>query len=235
MMDKKKKIVFFDMEGTLFREVGTHMDGTRSVSAWALLAEKMGPHVNKAENENYMKWMRGEYGESYIAWMEDTSTLFKKEGLTKDFFEKTIGSINYHEGVKDVFDALHENGVRTGLITGGFYEHADRAVRDLGLHHVYASSRFFWDKDGRLSHWEFTDHGLEGKIGAAREVAEGYGVDLRDCAFVGDGSNDVHIARLVGTSIAFNAEKALQDVATHSVNQEKGKEDFRAILEYLSL
>lgn len=232
MDNRKPKLVFFDMEGTLFREVGTHYDGTRSVSAWPLLAEKMGPKANAAETENYKKWKRGEYS-SYIPWMQDTSTVFKQEGLTRKFFYETIESIPYVPGVKETFDMLHKSGVQTGIITGGFHEHAQRVVRDCGVHHVYASCKFFWDEEGSLSHWEFEEYGLEGKVVAAREIAARHGVPLEDCAFVGDGSNDVHVARAVGVSIAFNGDKELQDVATHCVTQDKGKEDFRAVLEYL--
>lgn len=232
-MNKKNiKIVFFDMEGTLFKEVGTHADGTRSVSAWPLLAERLSPTAHAAENAHYEKWKRGEYA-SYIPWMEDTSMIFIKEGMTREFFYSVINSMEYFPRVKETFDALHEKGIRTGVITGGFYEHAERAVRDLGLHHARASCRFFWDETGKLSHWEFEEHGLEGKVGAAKTIAEQYGAPLQECAFVGDGSNDVHIAQSVGTSIAFNGEEELRRVATYAVNQEKGKEDFRAILEYL--
>lgn len=106
-------------------------------------------------------------------------------------------------------------------------------VRDCGVHHVYASCKFFWDEKGALSHWEFEEYGLEGKVAAAREIAARLRAPLEDCAFVGDGSNDVHVARAVGVSIAFNGDKEMQDVATHCVNQKRGKEDFRAVLEYL--
>lgn len=231
-MENNIKVVFFDMEGTLFCETGTHCDGTRSVSAWPLLAEKMGSKADAAETENYKKWKRGEYS-SYISWMQDTSTVFKQEGMTQELFGATIQSIAYVPGVKETFDVLHKSGIWTGIITGGFYEHAQRVVSDCGVHHVYASCKFFWNEQGSLSHWEFTEYGLEGKVGAAREIAAHHGISLDECAFVGDGSNDVHIARAVGTSIAFNADKELQEVATHCVNQERGKEDFRAVLEYL--
>lgn len=229
---KNIKIVLFDMEGTLFQGVGTRADGMPATSAWALLADRMGTEVNVAEFENYKKWQRGEYS-SYSAWMEDTSRLFKKEGMTKEFFDRTLDSIDYFPGVKEVLSTLHERGIHTGVITGGFYELAERALRELGLHHAYASSRYFWDENEKLSHWELEEHGLEGKIHAAKKITSLYDVPLENCAFVGDGSNDVHVARIVGTSIAFNGVKELSDMTTYAVDQEKGQEDFRAILEYI--
>jgi len=231
-MTEKKKVVFFDMEGTLFQGVGKRFDSSASTSAWALLAERMGPEVDAAEFEHYKKWKRGEY-ENYLPWMEDTSKLFRRHSMSKKFFHDVIDSIDYFSGVREAVAALHEHGYRSAVITGGFHEQVQRAVQDLGIHHSYASCKYFWDEEGLLKDWEFSEHGLEGKVNAASEVAAQYGVSLSECAFVGDGSNDVHIARAVGISVAFNGEKALQDVATHSVNQEKGKEDFRAVLEYL--
>jgi phosphoserine phosphatase len=228
----KKKIVLFDLEGTLFPGVGMRADGTPSVSTWALLAEKMGPAVNAVEYEHYLKWKRGEYA-SYLPWMEDTSALFKREGMTREFFDTTIKELEYFPGVKDVFDTLHASGFLTGVVTGGFYEHAVRTSNELGVRHVYASCRYFWDDEGKLSHWELEENGLTGKVRAAEKIAEHYGASLRDCSFVGDGDNDVYIAKAVGTSVAFNGFPELKKVTTYSIEQEKGKEDFCAILPHL--
>jgi len=56
-----------------------------------------------------------------------------------------------------------------------------------------------------------------------------------ECAFVADGRNDVVLAKAVGVSIAFNAMNELKDVATHSIDQKVGEEDFRKILQYFRL
>ncbi len=54
-----------------------------------------------------------------------------------------------------------------------------------------------------------------------KHLAEEYSVSLSNCIFIGDGKNDVHLAREVGTSIAFNAQKELIDVSTFSVKQKE--------------
>ena len=53
-----------------------------------------------------------------------------------------------------------------------------------------------------------------------------------ECAFVGDGKNNIYLAKEVGTSICFNGAKELQRVTTYSINQPKGKENFKKLLEY---
>lgn len=69
--------------------------------------------------------------------------------------------------------------------------------------------------------------------GGRYTLADQYGVSLEECAFVGDGSNDIHIAKAVGMSVAFNGEAELRNVSTHAVVQKIGSEDFRAVLDYL--
>ena len=51
---------------------------------------------------------------------------------------------------------------------------------------------------------------------------------------MGDGKNDVHLARAVGFSVAFNAQPELVQVASVSVEQSRGLEDFSAVVEQLS-
>ncbi|STI16625.1 phosphoserine phosphatase [Escherichia coli] len=66
-----------------------------------------------------------------------------------------------------------------------------------------------------------------------KHLAEEYAVSLSDCIFIGDGKNDVHLAREVGTSIAFNAQKELVDVSTFSVKQ--SKPDLSALIPIIRL
>lgn len=59
-----------------------------------------------------------------------------------------------------------------------------------------------------------------------------HGLAPEECAFVGDGKNDVALARVVGVSVAFNGDPELREVSTHSVEQARGKEDFSEILRF---
>jgi len=51
--------------------------------------------------------------------------------------------------------------------------------------------------------------------------------------FVGDGKNDVPLAKAVGLSISFNGAKELEAVCTHAIRQKEGEEDFKEILRYI--
>ena len=118
------------------------------------------------------------------------------------------------------------------MISGGLKNLANRAIRDLGIDHTFAAAEYFFDpSSGRLVNWNIIPCDYEGKIDFMRLMMREYGISPQDCAFIGDGVNDIPLAKEVGTSIAFNARKELQEVCTHSVNQPDGK-DLKAILKF---
>ncbi len=228
------KIVFFDMEGTIFRKVVKSTNGNTAPSAWTLIAAHLGKDALAEEEATKVKWNGGGYS-GYVDWMEDTIRIHQKYGLTKDFYDKVMSGVEYHPGVKETFEILRGKGIRTGLVSGGFKSQADRAVRDLKINHAFAACEYFWDGDGKLVHWNLLPADFEGKVDFMMLIMKEHGISPRDAAFVGDGKNDVHFAKAVGTSVAFNAAKELQDVSTFSVNQPEGREDFRAILPLLGI
>jgi phosphoserine phosphatase len=103
----------------------------------------------------------------------------------------------------------------------------------LGIDHSIACCEHLWNEDDYLDFWKLRDCDFEMKIAAAKEITQQYGVALEHCGFVGNGSNDVPLAKVVGVSIAFNAHKKLQQVCTHVINQETYV-NFNAVTEIFS-
>ncbi|MBR9705938.1 HAD-IB family phosphatase [Candidatus Pacearchaeota archaeon] len=232
MEDKKIKLIFFDMEGTLFKKIIKFSKGNTTPSAWTLIAKHLGPEALKEEEETKDKWNNNKYA-GYVEWMEDTIKIHQKYGLTKNFFDKVMDSVEYHNGVKETFKILNEKGYRTVLVSGGFKANADRAQKDLKIDHSFAACEYFWDEKGKLIHWNLLPCDYEGKYHFIKLIMKEHGRSPDECAFVGDGINDVHLAKEVGVGISFNGHEELQRVSTHVINQEEGKEDFREILKYL--
>lgn len=235
MIKKRKgkiKLVFFDMEGTLFERVIKISKGNTSPSAWTLIAKHLGPKALEEEEITKDKWNAGKYA-GYVEWMEDTIRLHQKYGLTKRFFQDVMGSVKYHKGVKETFRELNKKGFITALVSGGFKAQADRAQKDLKIDHAFAACEYFWDEKGKLLHWNLLPCDYEGKVKFMKLIMEEHGLLPEECAFVGDGRNDVFLAKEVGTSVSFNGAEELQRVCTHVVDQLFGKEDFNAVLKYL--
>jgi phosphoserine phosphatase len=225
------KLIFFDMEGTLYKEYKATKNKI-AVGVWTLLAERLGKKALDEENKTKEKWKSGKYRD-YIEWMEASLNVHKKYGLKKEFFERIINSVKYHNGVKETFKELRKKRYKTALISGGFKALADRAQKDLKIDHSFSACEHFWDTNGNLLHWNLLPCNNEGKADFMNLMRKEYGLKKKECAFVGDCTNDISLAKSVGVSIAFNAHPDLQKVCTYSINQPEGKEDFRAILKYI--
>lgn len=228
------KIVFFDMEGTLFKKVIEFSKGNTTPSAWTLIAEHLGSDALLEEEATKDKWNRGEY-KGYVEWMEETIDFYKEYGLKKDFFDKVMDAVEYHKGVKEVFEELRKRGIRTALVSGGFKANADRAQKDLKIDHSFAACELFWDENGDILHTNYLPCDYEGKEHFLKLIMKEHGFGPEDCAFVGDGINDVFLASEVGIGISFNGHHKLEEVCDYVIRQKKGEEDFREVLTCLGI
>lgn len=226
------KLVFFDVEGTIFRKVVKDSEGNIAPSAWGLLAAHLGDDAVREDNETKKKWNAGEY-KGYVEWMEATIAIHQKYRLDKAFFDAVMELCVYHPGVEETFAELKKNGVRTALISGGFKATADRAARELKIDHTLAACEYYWNTEGELVWWNLLPCDYHGKADFMQLISQEHGLTLSDCAFVGDGKNDIPLAKATGISVAFNGAPELQAVCTYSINQAPGEEDFTAVLSCL--
>jgi phosphoserine phosphatase len=223
------RIVFLDMEGTLFQKEYRLDDGVVAPSAWTVLAEALGEECLSAENATKVRWRAKKYS-GYLEWMRETIEIHRRFGLTEHLFMQVINSVSFIPNVASALQHIHSHGAVTAIVTGGFKALADRAQRRLRIHHSFAACEYFFDSETSLiDHFNLLPADEAGKVDFMNLTCREYGVDPADCAFVGDGMNDVHLARAVGFSIAFNAQEALRAVATVEVSQPKGYEDFMEV------
>lgn len=228
------RLVFFDMEGTVFRRAVSLSETNVPPSAWFTIAERLGPEALKEERVTQKRWNNNEYS-GYLEWMEDTIQIHAKFGLTKDTFVAVLDSIAFTSGAHEVFNILHIADVRTALVTGGFKQQADRAGKELGIKHIFAGCEYYWDDQERLTHWNLLPADFRGKVDFMHSLSADYGLKREELAFVGDGENDIALAKEVGISIAFNGAKKLQEVTTYKIVQRPGRENLKEILQFLGL
>lgn len=229
MIKGKIKLIFFDMEGVIFDAELSDEEGLPIVaSIWPVLAKSLGKEAYEIEKEGQRMWLKGKF-KNYFEWCDYCGDFHKKYGLTMDKFYEIINKIKYMKGVKETFKELKKKEYITCIITGGFKNLANRAIRDLGVDHTFAAVEYFFD-DGKLKSWNSLPSDYEGKVDFMRLMMREYKIKPEECAFVGEGINDIPLAKEVGMSIAFNGRKELQEVAKHSVNQEE--KDLRGILEF---
>jgi len=220
------------MEGPIFESGRTEALPNVSASLWSALAQHLGPEAEAEEEKTRIKWSKGGEYKNYFEWCEETLFIYKKYGLEADFFNNIISKTPFVPGTKETISELRKRGYSIALISGGFKNLANRAITELGIHHVFAAAElFFDDKTKKLTSWNLLPSDYKRKVDFMRMMIEEHGLSAKDCAFIGDGVNDIYLAKEVGLSIAFNARKELQEAATHSINQKE--KNLRAVLEYL--
>jgi phosphoserine phosphatase len=225
----KIKLLFFDMEGTIFTKQHIPLQYANSdhqQSLWARLMFELGAEAQGESLKTIVKWDAGIYS-SYVGWCDESVRILQKYNLTRDLFEKTLNSIGYNPGVKETFGILHKQGIKTALISGGFIEQAWQAQQDLKITHAFAATELFWDDNGFLMDWKNLPSDYEGKVDFMRLLMCEYGLHQDECGFIGDGKNDISIAQKVGLSFAYQAHPELQEVVTYQIS------NLTKILEYI--
>jgi phosphoserine phosphatase len=223
------QLIFLDLEGTVFAKQRVKLrTGEERLhhSLWSRLAHELGPEALAEDAETVEKWEAGQY-RSYMEWCEESLRIHKKHGMTRGLFDRIQASIPYNPQVPETIAAIHERGIKTAIVSGGFVAQARRAQRDLRITHAYAAVDLFWDPDDRLLHWNILPSDYEGKVDFVKLLIREYGFRPDECAFVGDGKNDIHIAKEVGVSFAYQAHSDLKSVATHAI------EEFSKILQHV--
>jgi len=227
------RIVFFDMEGTLLQKAHHLDDGLVAPSAWTLLAEKLGPECLLAENKTKREWREKKYS-GYMQWVTRTVQIHQEFGLTKEIFASVVNAADLMPNAPQALETIRSWGTVTVLISGGFKALADLVQRKLKIRHSFVACEYFFSEEtGLLEHANLLPADEVGKMDFMRLLCREYGVDPEDCAFVGDGMNDVHLAQAVGYSIAFNAQEDLRRVCSDAVVQERGHEDFMEVVRLL--
>ncbi|WP_242390029.1 HAD family hydrolase [Kosakonia cowanii] len=224
------KICFFDMEGTLLEKNSSLDNGKVAPSAWTVLAKEISEACFVEEEKTKDLWLTNKYI-SYTQWMKETVEIQIKHGMNKNHLQSVLSQAKIQRGAVELINFLKSQEYLTVLISGGFKELADLTQRHLKIDHAYSACEYFFNKDGSIEHFNLLPTDEEGKLVFMRHLASEYNCALEDCIFIGDGKNDVFIAKNVGTSIAFNAQRELREVSTFIVDQKTP--DLSAIISLL--
>jgi phosphoserine phosphatase SerB len=220
-MNDKPKLIFFNLDGTL-------IDGMEYI--YQHLWEYFG--VDKTQTrETIQKFINNEIG--YEEWVNTDLKLLQEAGATKQTIMDAIMSLHPMEGALNTIRALKNMGYKIVIVSGGI---------DLVIEAVYGDeatvlfdevyiNKYNFDAEGKLVGATPAQYGMEDKAACIKDMAAKYGVDTKDCVFVGDNENDVAAALTAGKSIAFNSKsERLVEVATNHVESN----DLREILQFIN-
>jgi phosphoserine phosphatase len=212
-------LIAFDVDGTLVESPG-------GLTVWEVLNQRF---VGSAEinRRRYRQYREGKL--SYGEWVALDIEGWRDAGARKDDLIAALDPLSLLAGTRETLDLLGERGFRLIVVSGTLELMLDALYPDHPFERVFAN-RIAFDDQGRISGWEATPYDMKGKAEALRRYAGRQRIPLARCAFVGDSSNDVWIARAAGFSIALNPRcdelKRIADAVVRS-------NDLRAILPYL--
>jgi len=215
-----KKLLVMDVEGTIFktkiRLPGTKIDST----IWQAIAYCLGEEAIQMEVNTHKKWEEGSYN-NYLEWMTETIEVHKKFNLKKELFEKIIYEAEYNENVIEVINSINRSKYEIVLVSGGFLQLAKRAQIDLNIKHAFAACDYIFSSDGTIISYNLLPCDFDGKIKFIEIMMHNYKINTNDWVFIGDGANDVNIAKLAPFSIAYNAHEDLKKVSSISIDNYK--------------
>lgn len=199
---RDKRLIVFDMDSTL-------------VDAEIIdeLAKAAG--VEREVKELTKKAMNGEL--SFKEALKERVKLLK--GLPVEVLERIYREIKLTEGAKELIKSLKESGYKVALVSGGFTYFTERLKEELDLDYAFGNELEI--KDGRLTgrvRGRIID--AEEKARIIEEIAAREGISRENVVAVGDGANDRIMIENAGLGIAFNAKKALKEIADGTLSKD---------------
>jgi phosphoserine phosphatase len=217
-MPRPFDLIAFDVDGTLVQEA-------RDRTVWEVLNERF---IGRSDQnrERYALYREGKL--SYAEWVALDVGGWRDAGATRREMVAAFEPLRLVEGAREALDTLKRAGYDLYVISGTLDLLLDTLLPDAPFDEVYAN-RIGFDHEGKISNWQATQFDMEGKADIFRSLAERRRVPLDRCAYVGDSTNDVWVARAAGFTLAFNPKSPeLMEIADVTVRAP----DLRAILSH---
>jgi phosphoserine phosphatase len=212
------KLLVLDVEGTLFQAKVRLPNTDFRSTMWAGIAHALGREAEQEEIQTNARWPK-EYGGSYTKWMEDTIKIHQKHRLTESIFRRIVDSAQYNPGVLRTLSRVDRSRYKIALVSGGFKELAARVQRDAKIFHSFAACEYLFGKDGKIQSYNLLPCDFSAKLGFIDLILNDCKINKDDWVFVGDGPNDVQIAKRAPLSIGFNPDEKLRKVVKHVIHR----------------
>ncbi len=185
------KLAAFDMDGVLFD----------IASSWVAIHD----HFDTNNDASLKAYMDGEIDDHEFMRRDIKLWLNKQDPISISLIEEILDKQPFMEGCIETLQKLKEEGLKVGIISGGLDLLVDRIRAEVLLDFVYVNSLVL-DDDGNLTGEGVLNVVLVDKTTPLLEAQKMFGISKEDTASIGNGSIDVSMFKVSGTSIAFNPE-----------------------------
>ncbi len=178
------KLIAFDLDGVL-------IDGYGS---WREVHGGLG--TTKQAEIHAQRYYAGEI--TFDEWARKDAGLW--QGVRIERIKEILYNVKLMPGIEKTIPRLKRR-YKLGIISGGLQLLADRISKEFGMDYAVGNSLIV--KDGKVCGVD-QQVDFEGKGEILKRVAEENGVELNECAVIGDFINDLPMFRIAGFRIAFN-------------------------------
>jgi HAD superfamily phosphoserine phosphatase-like hydrolase len=195
------KLISFDLNGTIIRE-----------NTWVQLNNALG--VTPEEDEQLLKLLK-DGKMTYFQCQKQLQSWYVSRGkATFDNIADVLFRYHYLDGVRDTITYLKDKGYILSLISGSIDMVVARIAEDLEISDWVANNKMLFDSDGKLTKIDVTDEDKVFKLNALTRIVSSHGLNLNQCACVGDAANDGDIFKATGNGIAFTNSPAAKFAKT---------------------
>ncbi|MFD0705299.1 phosphoserine phosphatase SerB [Alloscardovia venturai] len=140
-------------------------------------------------------------------------------GLDTSIYDRVYQRLHVTYGAQELITTAHARGWKVGVVSGGFYEIADKLVADLKIDYCLAHTlgvQTDGTLDGTVTSPIVTK---DTKLSALRTWAEREGIPLSATVAIGDGANDIPMIQAAGIGIAFCAKPVTRQAAPYHIDE----------------
>lgn len=192
------KLICFDLDETLI----TH-------NSWKELNFALG--IPKEEDKRlYDEFMAGKM--TYSEW---NAILVEKYIQHKDAsrigITKILSRYTYANGAREAVEYLKNKNYILVLISGSTDILVEMVAKDLGIEYYKANNKLIFDENDNLQAIHTGDNDLKAKKEHLESITRMLDVDIKECACVADGANDIEMFRATEHGVTFRGMKIEKD------------------------
>lgn len=184
------KLICFDLDQTLIDH-----------SSWRELGLSLG--VSYEEDEKLKNdYESGKF--SYDEWNNKILELYMRHNdATRENITKILSNYSYKKGVREIISYLKEKGYILVLISGSINILVDIVAKDLDIKYAKANNTFIFDEKDRIKSISSYGDEVVAKANHLESIAEMLGIDIKECACIADGENDIEMFRRTDHGVTF--------------------------------